>query len=70
MIVTYKGWQEVIKKESYTIWFQPHLCPPIATTIKKHGNNFGTLHFMKTTFRRPNMPSPYEKLNRACLWEW
>jgi hypothetical protein len=28
------------------------------------------LHFLKTTFKRPNIPSPYEKLNRACLWEW
>jgi hypothetical protein len=21
-------------------------------------------------FKRPNMPSPYEKLNRTCLREW
>ncbi len=33
-------------------------------------NNFGTLHFLKIMFKRPNMPSPYEKLSRACLWEW
>jgi hypothetical protein len=58
----------VVKEERN--WFQPHLCPPIIATIKKHGNNFGTLHFLKTTFKKPNMPSPYEKLNKACLWEW
>ncbi len=35
------------KKGSYTNWFQPHLCPPIIATIKKHGNNSGALHFLK-----------------------
>jgi hypothetical protein len=37
---------------------------------KKNGNNYGALHFLKTTFKRPNMPSLNEKLNKACLWEW
>ncbi len=37
---------------------------------QKNGNNSRALHFLKTTFKRPNMPSPYEKLNKACLWEW
>jgi hypothetical protein len=58
------------KRESYTNWFRPHLWPPITIVIKKHGNTYGALHFLKTTFKRPNMPSPYEKLNRACLREW
>jgi hypothetical protein len=57
------------KKGSYTNKFQPHLWPPIVATIEKHGNNFGALHFLKTMFKRPNLPSPYEKLNRACLWK-
>jgi hypothetical protein len=47
------------KRGSYTNWFHLHLWLPIATTIKKHGNNFGTLHFFKTTLKRPDMPSPY-----------
>jgi hypothetical protein len=58
-------WSKKIK--SHTIWFQPHLWPPIAVAIKKHGNNFGVLHFLITTFKTPNMQSPYEKLSRACL---
>jgi hypothetical protein len=30
----------------------------------------GTVHFLKIMFKRPDMPSPYEKLSRACLKEW
>jgi hypothetical protein len=25
---------------------------------------------LKTSFKRPNKQSPYEKFSRACLWEW
>jgi hypothetical protein len=38
--------------------------------IRKHGSNSTTLHFLKTSLKRPNMLNPYEKLSRACLWEW
>jgi len=38
--------------------------------IRKHDSNSTTHHFLKTSLKRPNMLSPYEKLNRACLWEW
>jgi hypothetical protein len=57
------------ERGAYTNWFQPHLWPPIAITIKKHGNNSNAIHFLKTTYKKPNMPSPYERLNRACLWD-
>ncbi len=43
---------------------------PLLFVIKKHGNNFGALHFLKTLFKRPNKQNPYEKFSRACLWEW
>jgi hypothetical protein len=38
--------------------------------IKKHGNNSNGLHFLKTTYKKTNVPSPYEKLSKACLSEW
>jgi hypothetical protein len=28
------------------------------------------LTLFKKLFKRPNKQSPYEKFNRACLWEW
>jgi hypothetical protein len=38
---------------AYTNWFQSHLWPPIAVTIKRHGNNSNALHFLKTTYKKP-----------------
>jgi hypothetical protein len=38
--------------------------------VKKHGNNFRALHFLKTTYRKPRIPSPYEKLGKPSLWDW
>jgi len=28
------------------------------------------LHFLKTTYRKPGVPSLYEKLGKASLWDW
>lgn len=28
------------------------------------------MHFLKTTYKKTNMPSPYEKLSKACLSKW
>jgi hypothetical protein len=58
------------KKGAYTNWFQLYLWPPIATAIKRHGNNSNALHFLKTTYKKTNIPSPYEKLSKACLSKW
>jgi len=42
----------------------------IMVVVKKHGNNFWALHFLKTTYRKPGVPSLYEKLGKASLWDW
>jgi hypothetical protein len=38
--------------------------------VKKHVNNFRALRFLKTAYKNPKVPSPYEKLGRASLWDW
>jgi hypothetical protein len=38
--------------------------------VKKYGNNSQTLHFFKIAHKKPRIPSPYEKLGRANLWDW
>jgi hypothetical protein len=43
------------------------LWPPVAIAIKKNGNNFRALHFLKTTFKMPNVLSPYEKSSRGMI---
>jgi hypothetical protein len=40
---------------------------PLLLQSKKHGHNSNALHFLKTTYKKTNMPSPYEKLSKACL---
>jgi hypothetical protein len=44
--------------------------PPIMVVVKKYGNNSQTLHFFKIAHKKPRIPSPYEKLGRANLWDW
>jgi hypothetical protein len=46
------------------------LWPPIMATINKHGNNSQAMHFLKTTYRKSRVSSPYEKLRKASLWDW
>ncbi len=55
---------------AYTNWFQLHLWPPIVLQQNKIYNNSNAIHFLKTTQNKPNMPSPSEKLHKACLWDW
>jgi hypothetical protein len=38
--------------------------------VKKHGNNFRALHFLKIAYRNLGVPSPCEKLRNASLWGW
>ncbi len=52
-----------------TNWFVLDLWPPIMATINKHGNNYQALHFLKTTYRKSRVSSPYDKLRKASLWD-
>ncbi len=63
------GGKQKIRGEC-TNWFQPNLWPPILDVIKKYGNNSQALHFLKTTHKKHGIPSPYEKLQKASLWDW
>jgi hypothetical protein len=63
-----EGGKQKIKKE-YTNWFQPNLWPPIMDVIKKYSNDSLALHFFKTTHKKCGIPSPYEKLRKASLWD-
>jgi hypothetical protein len=38
--------------------------------VKKYGNNSQALHFFKIAHKKPRIPSPYEKLEKANLWDW
>jgi hypothetical protein len=40
---------------------------PLQLQLKKNGNNSRALCFSKTTFKMPNVPSPYEKLSRGMI---
>jgi hypothetical protein len=37
--------------------------------VKKYSNNPQALHFFKLLKKR-GVPSPYEKLRKASLWDW
>jgi len=38
--------------------------------VKKYGNNSQALHFLKFAHKKPRIPSPYEKLEKASLRDW
>jgi len=51
--------QQKIKGE-FINWFVLDLWPPIMAIVKKHVN-------LKIAYKKPKVPSPYEKLGRASL---
>jgi hypothetical protein len=50
------------------IWFEPELWPPIVA-IKRYSNNSDVIHDLRTTFRKPSIPSLCMKLARSNLWD-
>ncbi len=35
--------------------------------VKKHNNNSQAMHIFETTYKKPQVSNPYEKLGRASL---
>jgi hypothetical protein len=42
------------------------MLPPIVDAIKKHDNNSSALQFLKITYMKLNVLSPFERLSREC----
>jgi hypothetical protein len=51
-------------------WFHPHLWPPIVVVVQKYGTSSNVVHYLRTTYRSPRVPSPYKKLAKNSLWSW
>jgi hypothetical protein len=68
-VVTTRIWKKRVKVVNFVV-VEGLKSLAIMVTVKKHGNNFWALYFLKTTYKKLRVLSLYQKLRKASLWDW